>query len=76
MATIQPFTPAQVLGLSIPERIQLVEDIWDSIAESPEEVLLSDAQRQELDRRLDAYQRNPAEGSPWSEVRERIRSRR
>lgn len=30
-----------VLNLSIPERIQLVEDIWDSIAEVPEEVALT-----------------------------------
>ena len=66
---------AEVLGLSVPERIQLVEDIWDSIAEIPETVSLSDEQKAELDRRLDAYHRNPNEGSPWGVVRERIRSR-
>ena len=67
---------ADVLRLSVPERIQLVEDIWDSIAEMPEEVGLTDEQKAELDRRLDAYHRNPDEGSPWGMVRERIRSRR
>ena len=66
---------ANVLSLSVPERIQLVEDIWDTIAEVPEEVGLSDEQRAEIDRRLDAYQRNPNEGDPWEMVRERIRSR-
>jgi putative addiction module component (TIGR02574 family) len=35
--------------LSVAERIQLVEDIWDSIAvEGSEAVQLTDAQRQEL----------------------------
>jgi len=69
-------TKADVLSLSVPERIQLVEDIWDSIAEVPEEVGLTDEQKAELDRRLDAYHRNPDEGSPWGLVRERIKSRR
>jgi putative addiction module component (TIGR02574 family) len=67
---------ADVLNLSVPERIQLVEDIWDTIAEVPEEVALTDEQKAELDRRLDAYHQNPGEGSPWCMVRERIRSRR
>ena len=73
---MSPLTQADVLSLSVPERIQLVEDIWDTIAEVPEEVGLTDEQKAELDRRLDAYHRNPDEGSPWGVVRERIRSRR
>ena len=67
---------ANVLSLSIAERIQLVEDIWDTIAKVPEQVGLTDEQKAELDRRLDAYHRNPDEGSPWDMVRERIRSQR
>ena len=66
---------ADVLGLSIPERIQLVEDIWDTIVEVPNEVSLSPEQEAELDQRLEAYHLNPDEGSPWGVVRERIRSR-
>lgn len=64
-----------ILSLSVPERILLVEDIWDSIAEFPEEVALTEAQEQELDLRLDAYHRDPDAGSPWSAVRKRILSR-
>ena len=67
---------ADILRLSVPERILLVEDIWDSIAEVPEEVRLTAAQEQELSARLDAYHMNPTEGSPWSVVRERIRAGR
>jgi len=65
-----------ILDLSISERIQLVEDIWDSIASVPESVQLTDEQKIELDRRLDAYHADPGKGSPWDIVRERIRNRR
>ncbi len=61
-----------ILELSVAERIQMVEDIWDSIAAVPEAVPLSDEQKKELDRRLEAYHLNPDAGSPWSEVKERI----
>ena len=69
----KPVTVADLLELSVAERIQLVEDLWDSIAAVPEALPLSDAQREELDRRLDAYRRDPSAGSPWEEVQRRIR---
>jgi len=61
---------ADILELSVAERIQMVEDIWDSIAAVPEAVLLSEDQKLELDRRLEAYHllgcraRGPATGPP------------
>jgi putative addiction module component (TIGR02574 family) len=61
------------LSLSVSERIQLVEDIWDSIAEVPESLSLTDEQVAELDRRLDAHHQNPSSGSPWEVVLGRIR---
>ncbi len=64
-----------ILNMSVTERIQLVEDIWDSIAEVPEAISLTDTQKGELDHRLDAYHKNPNEGSPWEEVRKRIQKR-
>ena len=63
-----------ILELSVAERIQMVEDIWDSIAAGPEAVPLSEELKQELDRRLEAYHLNPDAGSPWLAVRERLRS--
>ena len=65
-------TMADVLELSVPERIRLVEDIWDSIASVPEAVGLTDRQKEELDRRLEAFHRNPEAGSPWDQVKARI----
>jgi putative addiction module component (TIGR02574 family) len=65
-----------ILELSVSERIQLVEDIWDSIAKVPDAVRLSNDQKMELDRRLDSYHDDPAKGTPWEVVRERIRGRK
>ena len=61
--------------LSVAERILLVEELWDSIAAEPRAVELTDAQRQDLQRRLDAYRHDPAAGSPWEEVKQRIRGK-
>lgn len=66
---------ADVLELSVAERIQMVEDIWDSIATIPQPLKLTDAQREELDQRLEDYRQNPDEGSPWEEVKKRILGR-
>lgn len=67
---------ADILGMSVSERIQLVEDIWDSLVDAPEKISLTEAQKTELDKRLDDYRRNPEAGSPWEIVRELIRNRR
>jgi putative addiction module component (TIGR02574 family) len=64
---------ADILQLTVAERIQLVEDIWDSIAAVPDALPLTDAQRQELDRRLQAHAQNPAETFTWAEFKERLR---
>lgn len=50
---------SEILQLSVAERIQIVEDIWDSISESPESLSLSEAEKLELDKRLESYQENP-----------------
>lgn len=64
-----------LLGLPVSERLRLVEDLWDSIAEVPESIELSDAQKQELDQRLEAYHQDPESGSPWKDVKNRILNR-
>jgi putative addiction module component (TIGR02574 family) len=64
---------SEILQLTIAERIQLAEDIWDSIAAFPEAIPLTDAQKEELDRRLQAYAKNPNEGISWDELRDKLR---
>jgi len=61
---------AELLELSVSERIQLVEDVWDSISAALDAVSLTEPQKEELDRRLDAYHQNPDAGSPWEFVDE------
>jgi len=51
--------------LSVAERIQLVEDLWDSIAITQEEFGLSEAQQIELKRRLDALARENGVREEW-----------
>ena len=63
---------ASVFELSIPERIQFLEDVWDSITIVPEEVCLSAEQKKELDKRLVSYHKNPEAGSPWAEIKQKI----
>jgi len=53
-----------ILNLSVAERILLVEDIWDSVAEVPEAVELSESDKAELDERLALYHQNPETGTP------------
>jgi putative addiction module component (TIGR02574 family) len=62
------------LRLSVPERIQLVEDIWDSIAEVPDSVPLTQEQTEELEQRLDSYHKNPDNGSPWEFAKQKIKN--
>lgn len=65
-------TVSDTLALSIAERIQLVEDIWDSIALEAHAVELTKEQKRIIDERLKAYHENPEAGSPWEEVYNRI----
>jgi putative addiction module component (TIGR02574 family) len=65
----------QLLKLSAAERLELVEELWDSISDADEALVLTDAQREDLERRLAEADADPTGGLPWEEVRERIRQR-
>lgn len=61
------------------EQLALLEEIWDRLSQHPASVPLTEAQRAELDRRLDAVEEDIRAGRPlgrpWSEVRKRLQSR-
>lgn len=69
---MKSISASEIASMPIQQRIQLVEDIWDSIAEMPEAVEVPEWHKQELEKRLEAYHSNPNEGSPWKEVTKRI----
>ena len=64
-----------VFDLSPPEKLQLVEDLWDDLAASPDEVPIHEWQKEELARRKANLTSRPASGLSWEEVKGRIRSR-
>jgi putative addiction module component (TIGR02574 family) len=55
--------------LSISDRILLVEEIWDTIAEENQAFELSDSQKHELDRRLESLKKTPRQGRTWEEIK-------
>jgi putative addiction module component (TIGR02574 family) len=65
-------TREEIEQLSVAERVQLVEEIWESIAATPEQLPLTEAQRCELDRRLERHEREPGRTVPWEEVRTKL----
>jgi len=63
----------EVLKLSVPERILMVEAIWDSIEEKDELLEINEATKNLLDDRLKAHENNPNEGSNWTDIKARIK---
>jgi putative addiction module component (TIGR02574 family) len=59
-------------ALSTAERLDLLEELWDSLTKDPSSIPVTAAQRDELDRRLDDIERNGATGIPWEEVLARL----
>ena len=72
-------SPFRIEALSPAERLDLLERLWDSLRDTPARVPLTDPQRAELDRRLDALEGDVEQGRvlgvPWDEVVRQIRNR-
>jgi putative addiction module component (TIGR02574 family) len=62
-----------IFDLSPSEKLQLVEDLWDDLAGTPDAVPVHEWQKQELDRRKANLVNNPASGVSWEEVKQRVR---
>ena len=69
---MKTISASSIVEMPLDHRIQLVEDIWDSIAEVPQSVIVPDWHKKELEKRLEDYHANPEGASPWAEVKERI----
>ncbi len=66
---------SSIFDLSPSEKLQLVEDLWDDLAASPEEIPIHDWQKEELKRRKANLEKNPASGLTWEDVKRRVRER-
>lgn len=58
-----------IKSLSLSEKILLVEELWDSIAENNEYPELTASQAAELNRRIDSFHADPQQGKTWDEIR-------
>jgi putative addiction module component (TIGR02574 family) len=57
----------EIGNLSAAEKFELLDELWESLV--ADELILSDAQSDELDHRVSQYERNPDEVVPWEQVR-------
>lgn len=65
----------EIQSLTVSERITLAEALWDSVIAEEAEIDVTAAQREELDRRLAAFEIDQNIGSAWSTVKARILSK-
>jgi putative addiction module component (TIGR02574 family) len=64
-----------IFDLSPPEKLQLVEDLWDDLAATPSEVPVQNWQKEELARRKANLMNRSGSGLSWDEVKRRVRNR-
>ena len=63
-------SPEQIAQLTPHQRLDLIEALWDSLAD--DDIPVTPAQTAELDRRMATYEYDAAEAQPWDDVRKRI----
>ena len=68
-------TAPSIFDLSESEKLQLVQDLWDDLAATPEVVPMHEWQRDGLERRKSNLLKNPASGLTWEDVKGRVRGR-
>lgn len=65
-------TTAELTRLPVAERLELIEQLWDSIDAEADSLPLADWHREEIDTRIDALETGASVGAPWDNVRRRI----
>jgi putative addiction module component (TIGR02574 family) len=68
--------PYDFSSLSIEERIDLVQAIWDSIAAEADQLPLTEPQKRELDRRIAELDANPENVLTWEQIKAHVRGQR
>jgi putative addiction module component (TIGR02574 family) len=65
---------ATIFKLGRAERLQLVEDLWDSIADEDAQLPVPDWKREELRRRKERFSQHPSASRTWEQVKQRARA--
>ena len=67
-------TEKSIFDLSVSEKLQLLEDLWDDIASDPATVPVHEWQKEELNRRKQNLLRNPGSALSWEEIQRKIQA--
>jgi putative addiction module component (TIGR02574 family) len=70
-----PSPPPGFDDLSVEERIDFVQSLWDRIAATPEQVPVPEWHGRIIRERLESYRANPTSGRPWADVRTEIEAK-
>ena len=62
----------QIMPLTVAERLQLIEEIWNSISNNESEIALTSAQQEEIERRLESYTDIKNQGKSWQEIKQKM----
>lgn len=68
-------TETEIEELTVPQRLELIGRLWDSIPEGEEATDIPEWHVEELEKRLASAEAAPGASAPWEEVRERLRQR-
>jgi putative addiction module component (TIGR02574 family) len=69
----QSFPELDIDQLTVPQRLELIALLWDSIPDSGDGLAVPDWHREELERRLKTAEAEPEAGIPWDQVKARLR---
>ncbi|MEL7224763.1 MAG: addiction module protein [Cyanobacteria bacterium P01_D01_bin.36] len=69
---MQPLLAIGIEQISIAERIQLAEDLWDSILDKPNKLPVTTEQKTVLEQRLENHTQSPENVSSWQAVKDRL----
>jgi putative addiction module component (TIGR02574 family) len=70
-----PLPELDINRLTIPEKLELIGLLWDSIPDTPETLPVPEWHRQELEKRLASADAAPGQAIPWEQVKARLRGK-
>ena len=75
MAKPVPLPPPGFDDLSVDEKIDYLQSLWNRIAAAPETIPVPDWHREIIDERLRDLEATPRTGESWEAVQERLRKK-
>jgi len=66
---------ADIKAMTVEQRLDLIEQVWDTLVETPDAIPVPDWHKDALEKRLQAFEENPEAGASWDEVEKRVTRR-